>query len=364
VTVVALVGAQYGSEGKGAIAKHIANDYQVHVRTGAPNAGHTIYYHVETYNDSGTEHIRRKKYAMRSIPCGWVNLNAHLVIGRGAVVDIDLLLSEIDEIEGDGYQVANRLYVDPMATVLDHVRHSQEEGGVEGYAHKKIGSTGEGVGLARMARLARGTVPHSAWAKMDLVEQHRDRLEDRGIRVKDTVATINSWIELGARVLLEGTQGSGLSLIHGPWPYVTTSDANAAGLMMEAGISPADFTRTILVARTFPIRVAGNSGPMENETTWEEVGVEPETTTVTKKVRRVAKWDDKLLSRALALNRPAVVALTFADYWWPEIHGETSRVGLHRDVLVDMNDRIRCIEKDHLTTIKYIGTGPDSVIEL
>ena len=76
-----LVGGQYGSEGKGAVAAHIANQYQVHVRVGSPNAGHTIYW-------------RGEKHVMQSIPCGWINPNAVIVIGRGALLNMKQFMKD------------------------------------------------------------------------------------------------------------------------------------------------------------------------------------------------------------------------------------------------------------------------------
>ena len=77
-----LVGGQYGSEGKGAVAAHVANDYDVHVRVGSPNAGHTIYWNGE-------------KHVMQSIPCGWINPKATIIIGRGALLNMKQFMKEL-----------------------------------------------------------------------------------------------------------------------------------------------------------------------------------------------------------------------------------------------------------------------------
>jgi adenylosuccinate synthase len=284
------------------------------------------------------------------------------------MIDVDLLIEEVKALDEAGFQVSNRLRVDPRCAVIDPVRHHQFEGGVHGAAHKLIGSTGEGVGPVRMARIARGTMNAQgmgpAWAKLEFASDYAERLHSANVQLRDTPLVLANWIELGAKVLLEGTQGSGLSLIHGPWPYVTSADTNSAQLMVDAGISPRDFVRTILVARTFPIRVAGNSGPLKDEITFDEIGVEPETTTVTKKVRRVGKWDDELLRQALRLNRPATLALTFADYWWPEIKDCSSweQVSKVAKDAKEITRKLKVIEQAHDTHIKFVGTGPDSVI--
>jgi adenylosuccinate synthase len=371
VSVTALIGAQYGSEGKGAIAAAIAKDYDVHVRTGGPNAGHTIY-HAGRAADVGQQGFEKRKWVMRSVPCGWVNPDAHLMIGPGGLIDVELLLEEVRALDEAGFDVGSRLRVDPKCAVIDPVRHRDFEGGVGGRAHELIGSTGEGVGPARMARIARGTFTgkgiNPAWSHLKFASDYEEELGSGKIRLSNVPLILDAWIEQGAKVLLEGTQGSGLSLVHGPWPYVTSADTNAAQLMVDAGISPRDYSRTILVARTFPIRVAGNSGPLENETTWEEIGVEPETTTVTKKVRRVGKWDDKLVGRAFLLNRPAVLAITFADYWWPEIAGckslEEAMTKMGAEELKNAQRTLKEIAARFNTSISHVGTGPDSVIKM
>jgi adenylosuccinate synthase len=301
--VVAVVGGQYGSEGKGAIVYALAGEFDIHLRTGAPNAGHSF------IHDG-------KLWKMRSVPCGWVRPDATLVIGAGGLIDPALLRREVEQLEAAGHRVAERLLIDANCGILDHAFH-ELEGGVHGAAHRLIGSTGEGVGPARMARLARQTMA----PPFDCFRLARDAAAELPGTVVDTVEFINDSLDAGQSLLLEGTQGSGLSVVHGPWPYVTSTDTNSAQLAADAGIPPHQVDEVILVCRTFPIRVAGNSGPLENERTWEELGLEPEFTTVTGKVRRVGDWDDALVHRALLLNDPAHVALTFLDYLFPADKG-------------------------------------------
>lgn len=387
-SVVALVGAQYGSEGKGAIAAKIAKDFHVHIRTGAPNAGHTYYMDcthpaeaMVVINDDGQGHTEwgcewcrnapdrttgvmpdgRVKVVARSVPVGASNPHASLVIGPGGMLDLELLTEEVEMLNSLGLRVSGRLLVDEKALVIDPTRHKDYEGGIRGHAHAQIGSTGEGVGIARMAHLARNVLGKDfAWSKIDHAgDKHiREFLAPLGITVIDTVPIVNSWIEAGQNVLLEGTQGSGLSSVHGPWPYCTSADANAGQLCTDAGISPQRLNSVILVARTHPIRVAGNSGPLENEMTWEQLGVEPETTTVTKKVRRVGAWSDHLIHRAIMLNGPTVhFAITFMDYVDSRCAGETDWARLSRPV----SEFVWEVEREHDNYVDYIGTGPDSV---
>jgi adenylosuccinate synthase len=306
MTVTAVVGAQFGSEGKGTIVNALADEYEVHVRVGAPNAGHSFW------------HNEPEPWAMQSVPCGWTNPDALLVIGRGAVVHLGILKKEIDAIEAAGYSVRDRLMIDTHAFVLEE-RHHQAEGGVDGEIHKRIGSTGEGVGACRVDRLNRRAgegmlmwdVDH-AWVKNLLF---------------DTVEELHKAHSDGSSILFEGAQGFGLSLIHGFWPHVTSNDTNAGQMLVDAGLPPSFIDEVIVVARTYPIRVAGPSGPMKDVLTWEQmsdkIGREVcEQTTVTKKTRRIAEWDERLFLRACKINGPTQIAVTFTDYLDPSQEGK------------------------------------------
>lgn len=395
--VTALVGAQFGSEGKGLIAEKLARNYHIHVRTGAPNAGHT--YFVTTFCDhkdvEWAEHYEEREYpspvpthhrclrcgntfpniadetewmpqhyrakvVARSVPCGASNPDAMLIIGVGGLIDIELLLEEVRELDALGLNVSSRLMVDSKACVIDPIRHHGLEGGVDGEAHRLIGSTGEGVGPARMAKIARGTFRDWAWAKIDQVGGtiHEDRLVTAGVRVGDTAHLLNTWYDVGRSILLEGTQGSGLSLVHGPWPYCTSTDTNAGQLAVDAGLAPQLITDVILVARTMPIRVAGNSGPLPGETSWEKIGLPEERTTVTKKVRRIAYWSDALVRRAIMLNRPSEIALTFVDYLFSEMAGLSGDAEISKEAAPYLRD----LEKRMGVGITMLGTGPDTVV--
>jgi len=336
--VLAVVGAQYGSEGKGVIVYAIAREFGVHVRVGGPNAGHS-------FIENGRE------WKMQAVPCGWVNRDAMLVLGRGGVFNPAIVAREVAEIEKVDPSIKDRLFIDAYAGVLDE-RFAKEEGHTSGELHRRIGSTGEGVGAARIARLRRDPGQFRLW-KDAAAEVGLDRC-----LAEDTPALLANALQDGKNVLLEGTQGSGLSLIHGPWPFVTSHDTNAAQLAADVGLPPHCVSRVLLVARTFPIRVAGNSGPLFGELTWAEMSrrlgrkVE-ERTTVTKKVRRVGIWDDRLMDRAVTINGPTSVALTFLDYICSADEGKSR--------WEDLSDASRqfvwYIERRWGVRVSLVGTG-------
>jgi len=343
--MLAVIGGQFGSEGKGAVIGQIADDYQVHVRVGSPNAGHTFYWNGE-------------KHVMQTIPCGWINPEATIVIGRGALLDMELLLVEISRIEKYYPKFKDRLVIDELAGVLDKKFH-QEEGGVDGEIHRRIGSTGEGVGAARVARVNRDpSVFRHFWNVCDKYGLTK-------CCYKNTPKMLNEWQESGLNILLEGTQGSGLSLLHGYWPYVTSIDTNAAQILAECGIAPNKLGSVLLVCRTFPIRVAGTSGPLYRETSWEALSAVTgrslsEVTTVTKKTRRVGMWDWKLVENSVILNNPSSIALTFVDYIDGCVEGVTEPESLTQPVLEVIDE----IESRLNVRISMVGTGPKTMVRL
>jgi adenylosuccinate synthase len=348
--VLAVVGGQYGSEGKGNCVAHVANRYDIHVRTGGPNAGHS-------------HQVNGRIFKQQVVPVGWSNPNARIVIGIGGLVPIDMLVSEVKDIMSEDTSIVERLYIDGGAGVLDHKFH-EEEGGTDGTIHQRIGSTGEGVGAARRARLRRDSsfrLMRDALADLDAECDGVGIPPLSGRIVENTSHLLREWSDGGLAILLEGTQGSGLSLIHGPWPFCTSADTNAAQLAADAGIPPHRVTSVLLVVRTYPIRVAGNSGPLDGELTWEEMkeripGITEERTTVTNKVRRIADWDEVLLRRALTLNDPTSIALNFVDYLSPE---DTAK-----DDFASLSERsmrfVTYLETTFGVPVSLIGTGGDT----
>lgn len=293
-----IIGGQYGSEGKGQIASYLAPEYKLLVRVGGPNAGHKVW-------------ERPEPYAFHQLPSGTRRCDANLLIGAGAIINPITLLKEIAECDIEG----SRLSIDPQAMIINPADLKAEQSLVN-----SIGSTGQGVGAATARRIMGRAGGSKVLLARDVPELRpftrpaREVLED---------AFDRRW-----PILLEGTQGTALSLYHGHYPHVTSRDTTVAGCLAEAGISPSRVQRVVMVCRTFPIRVQspkdGDSGPMSQPITWEEVSkrsgiplkelLETEVTTTTKRQRRVAEFDWNLLRLAATLNAPTDIALSFVDY--------------------------------------------------
>lgn len=302
MTTLALIGGQYGSEGKGVIAAGLAPEFDAAVRTGGPNAGHSFFY-------------QQNLFKMRQVPCAWVNGRARLFLGAGAVVDPLLLDKEL------GITGAH-VTIDPQAALIlpEHHRDEQNVG-----LRELIGSTTEGVGAARIAKIRRD-------GAAILARDWDWDLHPNGgrVTVEEVAPALEEVYEMGGRIMLEGTQGSGLSLHHGRYPYTTSADTNAAQLAADAGLPPTRVDHTHLVVRTHPIRVAGNSGPTGGlELSWDDLrerGVVdlPERTTVTNNIRRIFTFDDADFRRAVRLNDPCGIWVTFGDYLTPAAKGVTN----------------------------------------
>lgn len=347
-----VVGGQYGSEAKGACTAFLArnaaqNGLAAVIRVAGPNAGHTA------YDDQG------RKWALRQIPvAAVVDPDIQLYIGAGSEIDFNVLHQEVLDLERAGISIRDRLTVDAQATMI-HDRHREMESVLVG----AIGSTGKGIGAARSERLLRNA---------ETAADHATAFDEIGVHLQADTQHIfyhHSRME-EATVLIEGTQGYGLGLHAGHYPQCTSSNCRAVDFLGMAGIDPNWFTdyQAWVVFRTYPIRVAGNSGPLKGETSWEDLGFEPERTTVTQKIRRVGTWDADLARQAVIANGgPGVVriSLSMADYVVPAAKGYNTDDFL-TDPLVqhDIYKLVEQVEIDAGAQVCLVGTGPETFIEM
>lgn len=342
-TMLVIMGMQYGSEGKGALTEYFAIIATMGARAGASNAGHTIYF-------------RGKRYIMRQIPAAWINPNATLVIGIGSVISPDVVMEEITMIERL-LPVKHRLKIDYRAHVITQRQINEES---KSDLETRISSTSarsrEGIGQASADKVLRKA--HCVQAK---------DYKPFKPYLADTVELINEEIDRQGIVLAEGTQGFGLSVDHGHFPFCTSRDITVSAIASSLGVSTHHCpVQVIGVLRTYPIRVAGNSGPFEvdsKELNWIEVAKRAnapvditERTSVTHKVRRVATFSDTQLKRAVMVNRPTEIALTFADYLNWNAH--------EKEVISPETESfIEHVEEVADVPVSLIKTGPRTVID-
>jgi adenylosuccinate synthase len=342
------------------------------VRVGGGNAGHTVIGRCPSLCD-GSGHQpdasgrtvlndHAHPWRLRQLPTAAVsNQDAYLVIAAGSEIEPAVLESEVNELEAAGYHVRGRLLVDDSCTVVTRAHQNTESGG--GLATlfgdkslvERIGSTGKGIGAARADRLMRKA-------------QRWTDLGSGQFSSYDTAAKLRGALRSDdARVIVEGTQGYGLGLHTRYYPQVTSSDCRAIDFLAMAGLSPWDrgvsLLEVYLVCRTFPIRVAGNSGPLLGETTWSALGLSDEYTTVTKKVRRVGGWDLELVREAVDANGGGdrvQIALTMLDQMHLDVAGQTEWSGLPRP----SRDFVTAVAAKLATPVTLLGTGPDTLVDL
>lgn len=334
VTIV--VGGQYGSEGKGKVTHWLAREQraQYAIRVGGPNSGHTVV-------QSG------QRFVLRHLPTPVLLDDVIGVVPAGAYLDVDVLLREVEETG----LTKDRLLIHPSAVVIDDSMRADERetGLVEG-----IASTGQGVGGAVAQRAMRRSSVKFAGDTKSL----------RGFVHTELDRILASSLADGDRAIIEGTQGFGLSILHGGhYPYATSRDTTAAGALSEAGLSPRDVDCVALTLRTFPIRVGGASGPLPLETTWATVASDccadadlTEYTTVTGRPRRVAEFHEAVVSRAIRANRPDLVFLNHVDYFDYTIHERPNVTPRARYRVSDLESRLG-------SKIDHVGSGPSHIID-
>ena len=339
-----IVGGQFGSEGKGQIAAYLAGDYDLLVRVGGPNAGHKVFEIPAPY----THHQLPSGTRRTAVP--------RLLIGAGAVLNVDALLKEISECNVD----ATRLKIDRNAMVI-----IEEDFATESDLVKGIGSTGQGVGSATSRRILHRNLGTKLAKDVPQLEPF----------MCNALEVLQDAFAANGRVCLEGTQGTGLSLYHGIYPYVTSRDTNVSGCLAEAGIPPGKVRRVVMVCRTYPIRVenpdGGTSGPLSQEISFEAIsdrsGIpleeleSTERTSTTDRARRIGEFDWELLRKASLLNRPTDIALTFSDYLTIENRAAKRFEQLHADTI----NFIQEIERVSGARVSLISTGfnPRSIID-
>jgi adenylosuccinate synthase len=334
VTVV--VGGQFGGEGKGKVAHFLAQETKasIAVRVGGSNSGHTV------IDSSGSPII------FRHLPTAALLPDVTCVLGAGSYINPDILLQEVFRIGLSPH----KLLIDPNAMIVTQRELDEER---NSSLRQSIASTLSGTGAAVSRRISREL--SATFAKDE------KRLEPF---IRPVVPLMREHLKAGRRIIIEGTQGFGLSLLHSEYyPFVTSRDTTAAAFVSEAGLSPLDVDDVVLVLRAFPIRVGGNSGPLPSEIDWDAITSESgqqtsilEHTSVTRTVRRVARFDPDIVRQAIMGNQPTRIVLNHLDY--VDVLCRQKRA-LTQKTAAFVIDLETLIEKQ----IDYIGFGPAFLIQ-
>jgi adenylosuccinate synthase len=327
-----VVGGFYGDEGKGKILAYMSlrDSPKIAVRGGVgANAGHTFVH-------------ENNKYKVRMLPSAILNDSTRLLIGAGVVLTPNILTSEIEK-----YSTNNRTFVDRQCGIVEE-HHIELDGGSD-HLKKTVGTTGTGTGPANADRALRTL---KLAEDMPMLTQYLD----------DVSKTVNETIDEGSPVLVEGTQGTYLSLYHGIYPFVTSKDVTASGICSDIGIGPKKVDNVLVVFKSYVTRVG--SGPLPNEVTsreallkgWTEYG------SVTGRLRRSSSFNMDLAKRAVMLNSATQLAITKMDVLFPSCAG----IRDFSKLTADAKKFILNVEEETGVPVVLVGTGQEvyDVIDL
>jgi len=315
----------FGDTGKGKIIAYLSlkDKIAVTARAGVgPNAGHTVVY-------------EGKEYKLRMVPSAFVYDKCRLLMGPGVLINPQIITQEIELTKSQ-----NRIGVDPLCAIIEpkHIEADRK-----GELAEKIKTTGTGTG------------PCNAERALRTVELARDIPELKSY-LTDVPLEVNGALDHGKNVLIEGTQGTYLSLYHGTYPYCTSKDVTASAACSDVGVGPTRVDDVLLVFKAYTTRVGG--GPLPNELSWEEAEKRgwAEVATVTGRKRRAAPFNYDLAKRAVMLNGATQTAVTKIDVLFPECKGVKS----YEELSQQAKAFVRKVEKEIRVPVTLIGTGPDT----
>ncbi|NJE04784.1 adenylosuccinate synthetase [Thermococcus sp. M36] len=323
-----VVGGQWGDEGKGSVIAYLAlKDRPDLIARGGvgTNAGHSVF-------------INGKKYAVRQLPTGFIQTEARLLVGAGVLVDPGVFFHELEHLRD--FDVARRVGIDYRCAIIEG-KH-RELDSTNSHLHGEIGTTGSGCGPANADRVMR-----TAKLAKDIKE-----LEPY---LTDVASEVNDALDDGKLVLVEGTQGFGLSLYYGTYPYVTSKDTTASAIASDVGIGPTRVDDVIVVFKSFPTRVGAGPFPTEmDEAEAERLGL-IEYGTVTGRRRRVGWFDFDFARYSARINGATMLALTMLDKYDKDAFGVTDYDKLPRRARKFVEE----IEERVGVPVALIKTGPE-----
>jgi adenylosuccinate synthase len=274
---LAVLGAQWGDEGKGKIVDLLTPHFSIVARfQGGHNAGHTVY-------------VNGTKFVLRLIPSGILHAGVTCIIGNGLVVDLAALFAEVDELTRNGIDVASRLIISDKAHLILPYHRDLDLLSEARRGERKIGTTSRGIGPAYEDKIARRgirvcdlmdpvgleqNIRDNVTARNRLVQDSTmdwrpvfDQLLGYGQRlrpwVRDVSLMLAEAIRAGQAILFEGAQGTLLDIDHGTYPYVTSSNATIGGVCTGLGVGPRAIGAVMGVVKAYTTRVG--EGPLPTE---------------------------------------------------------------------------------------------------
>jgi len=329
-TNIAVLGAQWGDEGKGKIVDMLTPHFSTVARyQGGHNAGHTVY-------------VKGAKFVLHLIPSGILHPGVTCVIGNGVVVDPQALFKEIDELARMGIDVDGRLRISEKAHVILPYHRELDVLSEARRGERKIGTTSRGIGPAYEDKVGRrgirvcdllgdrdalaDEVRENVSARNRIIKDSTldwkpvfDQLIGYGERMRDWVTDVSLFLhetmKEGKGVMFEGAQATLLDIDHGTYPFVTSSNASVGGVCTGLGVPPKAIGGVLGVAKAYTTRVG--EGPLPTELSGEladrlrESGQEYGASTG--RPRRCGWFDAVVVRYSARINGLDAVALTKLD---------------------------------------------------
>ena len=327
----AIIGLQWGDEGKGKVVDYLAKDFDIDARfQGGANAGHTVQF-------------KDNKVIFHQIPCGLINENVVGIIGAGCVLDPEVLFEELEVLKKIDPQIEKRIKISrfchlvmPYHILIDKIREESKQG---------IGTTKKGIGVAYEDKYARVGIRVGDLYDQDLFDRrlrfnisrknlmlmeiyHAEPLSDSeiydkylgyGERMKsmviDDAQYLNEAFENKKSIIFEGAQGTLLDIDFGTYPYVTSSHTICGGASIGLGVPPFHIGKVIGVAKAYTTRVGQGPFPTEDNT---EIGENirkfgSEFGATTGRPRRCGAFDASIVKYSARLSGAKELFLTKLD---------------------------------------------------
>ena len=367
--VTAIVGTQWGDEGKGKLIDIMAPEYDIVARaTGGANAGHTIY-----WQDQKGE---TKKFVSHLIPAGIMHPNTVCVIGNGVVIHLPTLLEEIETLKGHGVSVDGRLLISDRAHVVFEYHKKIDALQEDMKGNAKVGTTLRGIGPAYADKTSRiglrigelldfeqfaghfnRTVEYlskqyelaiNIAEELDAYREYADTIRPF---ISDTSRYLAQALANGKTILLEGANATHLDVDHGTYPFVTSSNASIGGIITGTGLSPFALESAIGIVKAYTTRVGAGVFPTELT---DELGEKirqagGEFGSTTGRPRRCGWFDAVVAKYSVRINGLKALNLTKVDVLTglpklkigvrysingAEVHDMPSDLGFYKDVTV------------------------------
>ncbi|HEX8408298.1 MAG TPA: adenylosuccinate synthase [Thermoanaerobaculia bacterium] len=330
---VAVIGAQWGDEGKGKIVDLLCEDFDVVARyQGGHNAGHTVKF-------------QDKHFALRLIPSGIIHPDKLCLLGNGMVIDPQALLEEIESLRKEGVRLEENLLISDAAHCILPYHKAIDLAREEAAGVAKIGTTGRGIGPAYESKVGRYGIRIADLVDDQVLRQkieftcaernavlsnvyHRETYDPKQLfedylrygeiiapRIVNGTVWINDQIRAQKKVMFEGAQGTMLDIDHGTYPFVTSSSTIVGGICSGLGVAPKHIHKVIGVGKAYTTRVGGGAFPTElDDPHGEHLRKRGnEFGTVTGRPRRTGWLDLPVLRTAAILNGLDELALTKLD---------------------------------------------------